>query len=145
MQIKYVGVKDEETAFSPETGITWYPGSSHAVAPAIAKRMLQHPDVFAEDKGTAEKVVTTKTAAPVTTPAPAPAPDTTGGSGTQTPPDGNPPEFVMGTPDGPLVLDTIEREELVGLAKELGITHHVNLGAPKLRALLVEKQPFKAQ
>lgn len=60
MKIKYVGLKDEETAFSPETGIVWYPGSAHDVPDAIGKRMLAHPDVFA-------------LAAAVTSPAPPPA------------------------------------------------------------------------
>lgn len=49
-QIKYVGVKEDgETAFVHETGITWYPGDSHAVPEKVAERMLRHPDVFAED------------------------------------------------------------------------------------------------
>lgn len=45
--IRYVGTKTEgETAFSPATGITWYPGSEHPIPSSIALRMLQHPDVF---------------------------------------------------------------------------------------------------
>lgn len=47
MKIKYVGVKqDGETAFSPTTGITWFPGMVEEVASAIAVKMIQHPDVF---------------------------------------------------------------------------------------------------
>lgn len=49
MKIEYVGVKvDGETAFSRETGITWFPGDVNEVPEGIAKRMVQHPDVFAE-------------------------------------------------------------------------------------------------
>lgn len=51
MKIKYVGLKDEETAFSRDTGITWFPGSVHDVPDDKAKRMLQHPDVFAQAEG----------------------------------------------------------------------------------------------
>ena len=131
MQIKYVGLKEEETAFSPETGITWYPGSSHPVPDHLAKRMLQHPDVFEKDTGEeVQKPVVTLTPPSLEN---------------QNPPGGNPPEFVMRTPDGPLVLDAMERDDLVELAKSVNVAHHVNLGAPKLRALLVEKHPFKAE
>jgi hypothetical protein len=50
MKIKYVGLKDEETAFSHKTGIVWTPGAVHEVADkAMCVQMLQHPDVFAED------------------------------------------------------------------------------------------------
>lgn len=49
MKLKYVGVKEDgETAFSRETGITWFPGSVEDVPTAMAVKMLQHPDVFAE-------------------------------------------------------------------------------------------------
>ncbi|WP_294767245.1 hypothetical protein [uncultured Rhodoferax sp.] len=52
MQIKYVGAKqDGETAFAEKTGITWFPGDSHAVDDKVAARMLNHPDVFAVDEG----------------------------------------------------------------------------------------------
>lgn len=55
MKIKYVGLKqDGETAFADKTGITWMPGDSREIADAaLCKRMLQHPDVFAEDTGEA--------------------------------------------------------------------------------------------
>lgn len=58
MQIKYVGKKDDgETAFSRETGAPaiWFKGDSFEVPDAIAKRMLQHPDVFELDEGAATK------------------------------------------------------------------------------------------
>ena len=138
MQIKYVGLKEEETAFSPETGITWYPGSTHNVPDHLAKRMLQHPDVFEADNAPSTKVVVPKTES-------AQSGDGGIGGGHGNPPTPEPPKFLMATPDGPLALDTIERDDLVALAKELGIKHHVNLGEDKLRALLVEKHPVKAE
>ena len=58
MQIKYVGLKpDGETAFSKEPGAPaiWLQGDSYDVPEAIAKRMLQHPDVFKLDDGAATK------------------------------------------------------------------------------------------
>jgi hypothetical protein len=61
MKIKYVGVKqDGETAFSSETGITWFPGSRETVAPAVAAKMLKHPDVFAEDEAEVIQAVAPK-------------------------------------------------------------------------------------
>lgn len=129
MKIKYVGLKDEETAFSPETGITWVPGASHEVSAAIAKRMLAHPDVFAEDTGDAAPATVVKTAAPAPTPVP---------------PAGGPPKFVIGTPDGPLVLDGMDRETLLALAKEADLKPHPNTGVDKLRAILIERFPPQA-
>lgn len=129
MKIKYVGLKDEETAFSPETGITWVPGASHEISAAIAKRMLAHPDVFAEDTGDAAPATVVKTAAPAPTPVP---------------PAGEPPKFVIGTPDGPLVLDNLDRDELWGMANEAGLKPHPKLGEAKLRAMLIERFPLQA-
>ena len=136
MKLKYVGLKDEETAFSPETGITWTPGSSHEVPDNLAKRMLAHPDVFALD-------------------AAKPAP---GKAATQAPPPPPPPpassapavnevkgEFVIGAPDGPLVLDGMDRDTLMALALESGLKPHPNTGAAKLMAALVEAFPVKAK
>ncbi len=131
MKIKYVGLKEEETAFSPESGIVWNPGSSHEVPDGLARRMLAHPDVFAVDEG---KRAPAKTE---TTPPPPPAPP----EQRATPPKG---EFVISAPDGPLVLDGLERDVLWNLANEAGLKPHVNLGIPKLQALLMERFPFKA-
>ena len=60
MKIKYVGLKtDGETAFARDAGITaWLPGDSLEISnPAVANRMLQHPDVFAVDGSKTAKVV----------------------------------------------------------------------------------------
>jgi len=58
MKIKYVGLKDDgETAFSKDPGAPaiWFKGDSFDVPEATAKRMLQHPDVFELDDGSATK------------------------------------------------------------------------------------------
>jgi hypothetical protein len=140
MKLKYVGLKEEETAFSPETGITWTPGSSHEVPDAIAKRMLAHPDVFALD---AAKPAPVKAATQAPPPPPPPAP----------PPPAPPAppasivkgEFVIAAPDGPLVLDGMDRETLLALAKESGLKPHPNTGVEKLQLMLVGAFPVKAE
>ena len=50
----------------------------------------------------------------------------------------------MGTPDGPLVLDAMDRETLMALAKEAGLKPHPKHGVDKLRAMLVQAFPPKA-
>jgi hypothetical protein len=51
--IKYVGLKTAgEGAFGELTGgIVWMPDVVHNVSPAVASKLLQHPDVFARDDG----------------------------------------------------------------------------------------------
>jgi len=51
--IKYVGLKTAgEDAFRELTGgIVWFPDSVHNIPPAVAGKLLQHPDVFARDDG----------------------------------------------------------------------------------------------
>lgn len=133
MKIKYVGVKqDGETAFSRETGITWFPGTCEDVPVAMAAKMLKHPDVFAED--VAEVVAP---AAPVAPTAPITlqplnkaasdlqstlAPGSVVGEGAAT-----------AKPD----LDTLTREELHALAKERGIKVHHSSGAVAVKAALL--------
>lgn len=136
MKLKYVGLKDEETAFSPETGITWTPGSSHEVPDQLAKRMLAHPDVFALDtaKPAPAKVATQ---APPPPPPPPPAPPASTVKEVKG-------EFVIGAPDGPMVLDGMDRETLLALAKESGLKPHPNTGVEKLQLMLVDAFPLKA-
>lgn len=114
MKIKYVGLKPEETAFSRDTGIVWLQGSSHEVPDGIAKRMLNHPDVFAADDGKAvSKAAVTE---------PKPDEDETevaGEAGT--------------TNDG---LDAMDKAALHALAKERGVIVHHAAGADKVRQLL---------
>jgi hypothetical protein len=59
VKIQYVGLKEGgETAFSNESGIDlWMPGDVHEVKDGVAKRMLQHPDVFAPAGEVTEPVV----------------------------------------------------------------------------------------
>lgn len=71
MKIKYVGLKiDGETAFAKECGIErWLPGDAREVAdPQLAKRMLAHPDVFAEDDGPSKSQVKRVAEAPAAPP-----------------------------------------------------------------------------
>ena len=130
MKIKYVGVKEDgETAFSRDTGITWFPGTCEDVPAAMAAKMLRHPDVFAED--VAEVVVPAAPAASITL---QPLDKTTG--------DLQPtlaPGSVVGEgaaavqPD----LDTLSREELHALAKARGIKVHHSSGAAAVKAAIL--------
>lgn len=68
-KIKYVGVKEDgETAFSREPGApaVWMPGDSFDVSEALAKKMLQHPDVFAADEAAAAAADTGSNTGPET-------------------------------------------------------------------------------
>lgn len=66
MKIKYTGVKEDgETAFSLETGITWFPGMEEEVSTAMAAKMLQHPDVFTRAEEGAAQTITLASAASV--------------------------------------------------------------------------------
>jgi hypothetical protein len=147
MKLQYVGCKPFEDAFKSETGVTWAPGVSHEIAdPAIAARMLKHPDVFAaadEAKAPAQ--------APAQDPAPAPEPAKEPEQITEAPQadeTGNVPnaedqpkaEFIMKTENGPLALDALDKDTLKQLAKEAGISVG-NSGADKIRAKLVEAFP----
>lgn len=145
MKIKYVGLKDEETAFSPESGIVWTPGLSRDIADAsLAARMLKHPDVFAIDDSS-EPPAKTKASAPAPAPSQPAAPITLGAGAVIPPtPTNVPATFVMATPAGPLVLDTLEKAELRKLAFEKKVSFHPNSGAPTLRKVLAEAFPVKA-
>lgn len=123
MKIKYVGVKEDgETAFSRETGITWFPGASEDVPVALAVKMLKHPDVFAED--TAEAAAPT---APVTLQPLAP---------TLAPGEAKPSTDP---------LDAMTREELHALAKERGIKVHHSSGAAAVIKAIRDVQPTKVE
>lgn len=45
-KIRYVGLKQEETAFKDLTGITWAKGAVEPVDIKHVVAMLKHPDVF---------------------------------------------------------------------------------------------------
>lgn len=123
MQIKYVGVKqDGETAFIHDTKITWFPGDSFDIDAGIAKRMLNHPDVFAVDE--AEK--TTVVIDPITSPAPVLLADGLANQQIS-------PEAFITTPDGVThALNVLDRAALHALAKELDVKVHHNAGADKV-------------
>lgn len=130
MKIKYVGVKkDGETAFSRETKIeAWLPGDSHEINdPVLAKKMLQHPDVFAVDEGETAPVPT-----PAQTPAPTPAPTEAPAAGLTLAPGAK----VEPTADPLANIDSMEAPELHALAKSLGVKVHPNSGATKVREAL---------
>ena len=61
MKIKYVGTKEGgETAFSHVSGIAlWLAGDVHEIRDDVAKKMLEHPDVFALDVPDAGQVAST--------------------------------------------------------------------------------------
>jgi hypothetical protein len=74
-RIKYVGAKEDgEAAFADQTRIArWLPGDSHDIPdPALCARLLQHPDVFALDKGKGSSPAPVQPPAPAVPPAPAP-------------------------------------------------------------------------
>lgn len=144
--IYYVGAKqDGETAFQPATGITWFPGDSHAIVDdKLAARMLQHPDVFArEPSGLAKPAPAAPVAAPAAAPATAGA-TASEADGTGAQADGageNAPQFVMQTTDGPLVLDPIAADELHAMAKANGVKVHHAAGHAKVAAALAAAFP----
>lgn len=133
MKIKYVGLKQFESAFSNETGVTWAPGAVHDIKDvALAARMLKHPDVFAvADTASAERPP-----AP-----PAPPPDETGNvPGADDAPRA---KWIMRTDDGkPLVLDALDRDTLHKLADEAGLKIHANAKAETVAARLAEAFPW---
>ena len=149
MKIKYVGLKDFEDAFSSETGKTWGPGIEHDIDPAIAARMLRHPDVFALADGAPVKEPATLSLsdAVVVTPVADEQDDDDQDDASDT---GNVPnaeeqpkaKHIMQTKSGPLTLDALDKDTLKALAKELGVAVG-NSGAEKIREKLVEAFPVK--
>ncbi len=149
-KIKYVGLKhDGETAFGRETGITWFQGDSHEVPDSVAKRMLNHPDVFAVDSGAVK-------AEPAPAPAPAPVtlqpviqlqaqePVTETKVGTEAANFTLAPgaEVASSNEQVAQVVDLalLDKEALHALAKERGIKVHHNAGADTVRKALAEAQ-----
>lgn len=128
MKIKYVGLKpDGETAFSSETGITWFQGDSFDVNDKHGQKMLKHPDVFAIDESTSEPVPETQPVAKLSL-APgakveldAPASITTGGV----------------THD----LNVLDLDALHSLAKQLNVSVHHKAGAEKVKTALLAAYP----
>lgn len=148
-KIKYVGLKqDGETAFSRETGITWFPGVSEEVPDGIAKRMLNHPDVFELDAAqVAAKPgkVTLQPMAPAVATTPVPTlPATEPITETQVSTDPANITLVPGQEVKPaeqaIDLAAMDKEALHALAKERGVKVHHNAGADTVRKALTEAQ-----
>lgn len=121
MKLKYVGLKERETAFQSETGVEWWPGIEHDIKDeALCARMLKHPDVFAVADETEPDSDTN--------------PDTE-----QTK------ALFMQTAAGVLDLSKLTRDELHALAKESNITVHHKAKAETVAAKLAEAFPVKAE
>lgn len=127
-KIRYVGLKQEESAFSNVTGITWAQGTVESVDIKHVAAMLNHPDVFelAEESigGLADAKPTP--AAPVTIPTLGEA--AVGEAASSTDP-----------------LDAMTREELHALAKERGIKVHHSSGAAAVIKAIRDVQPTKVE
>lgn len=156
MKFKYVGKKQQETAFFDKTGIVWTPDAVHDVANLeTGKAMLKHPDVFepVEEAPTLGLADAAKPPAP-----PAPPPEETPpaqegqpADSSQTDETGNVPgaddapraKWIMRTDDGkPLVLDALDRDTLHKLADEAGLKIHANAKAETVAARLAEAFPW---
>jgi len=144
MKIKYVGLKGFEDAFKGETGKTWGPGVEHDIEDAgLCARMLKHADVFALADGVPVKEPEVLTVQPVDEPIPV-EPDheqvaTPEGDKGPEEPSG---KHVMQTSSGPLALDSLDKDTLKALAKELDIAVG-NSGEEKIRQKLAEAFPVK--
>lgn len=147
MKIKYVGLKERETAFQHESGFEWGPGVVHDIKDAdLAARMLKHPDVFDfADAAVKEPVAPSLSDAVVVTPVEDTAPEATTKEATTEVTEDAPqkPQYVMQTEEGPLVLDFLDKDTLKKLAKESDISVG-NSGADTIRQKLADAFPVKA-
>jgi hypothetical protein len=152
MLIKYVGLKESETAFSAETGITWEQGSQHEIASlALCTRMLNHPDVFEQVEVAPEPIppipVSSGLSDAITLPpAVVTLPPEDDGQQLQTqeqqlPEDDKPAALVMMTKAGPLDLSGMDKADLHRLAKDEGMDIHPNAKAETVARRLVEMFP----
>jgi len=158
MKLKYVGTKDDgETAFAFLTKIpVWMPGDANEIAdPDLVNRMLQHPDVWqpaGEGPSTvlapvvARQVAASTPAAALPTgagPSLALVPGAVIGAVLDAPKTDGPSDetLIIVTPDGPVTLDGLDKDQLRLLADRLGVAYHHAAGVPRLTALLVEAFP----
>lgn len=128
MKIKYVGLKpDGETAFSSETGITWFPGDSFDVSDKHGQKMLNHPDVFAIDESTSEPVSEAKPVAKLSL-----APGA---------------KVELDTPASITIdgvthdLNVLDLDAIHALANELDVKVHHKAGTDKVKAALLAAYP----
>lgn len=152
--IRYVGTKDVERAFADKTGIEWAPGAVHPVEVAIASKMLQHPDVFADgDKPDPNPRAVTVTATGTSIDPLALAAFTASGltiaawnaldeAGRTAAAGGEPDDGSVIEVDGATVdLDKLDKPELQALAAKLKVTVPAKASGPKLRdAILAAAQ-----
>lgn len=118
-KIRYVGLKERETAFESITGVTWNAGEVQDIDTKHVEAMLKHPDVFAladadvAADGPANSVGTTADNDKIADP----------GTDTQwaTAPDG---EYLL--------LSDMSKEQLHECAKKYGVAVHPKCGAPKV-------------
>jgi hypothetical protein len=162
-KIQYVGLKEARADTVAGTGIVWHgQGDVREVPDLAVSRLLRHPDIW-------RLHVAEQVASPPPPPAPSPAPvvapvkaetsvphnDEESKTNDSAPPPADaapaaaptaaPSVFVMQTEAGPLVLDGMERDTLMALAKESNLSPHPQTGAEKLRALLVKKFPVEGK
>ena len=132
MKIQYVGLKEDgETAFGAMTGIErWMPGDVHEVKDDFAKRMLQHPDVFARYEEAATQKGDGGQQAPVGL-------GVTLAPGATVPNPGTPLTGASITVEGQVIdLSGMDKDQLHDLAKRLDIAvHHASGPAKVIEAL----------
>lgn len=127
MKLKYVGLKQQCTAFKTDTGITWLPGAVHEVKDALAAKMLKHPDVFVADDDKPAKDAVKTPAAPVAT-------NTSVATTTATLAPGATVTPIAGSLDG------LDKAELHAMAKEIGLKVHHFASADTVRAAIKAAQ-----
>lgn len=128
-KIKYVGLKERETAFSVETSIVWTPGAVESVDLKHVEAMLKHPDVFA--LADAPQAMGLADVQPVKADE---TPKTIGEVPAKT--DRIPADAL--SPD----LTAMSREELHALAKARGVKVHHTSGAAKVIEALQAPHPI---
>jgi hypothetical protein len=150
MKIKYVGLKEDgETAFAHLSGVErWMPGDSFEVKDSVAIRMLQHPDVFAQEDTTAQAIAPqAQVNKPAEVVASTPAAGAVDPEALSLAPGAvveNPIPLSITLPDGSVkVLDGLDKAALYELTKELGVKIHPASGPAKLIAALQEAFPAK--
>jgi len=150
MKIKYVGVKvDGETAFAHLSGVAlWMDGDEYEIKDDVAKRMLQHPDVFAlADKQEPDTQTTTQTTtqtADTTSLTLTPGAEVKAPESTE-PKDPAEPVASITVEGKVIVLDGLGKDELHDLAKRLGVAVHHASGPDKVIAALQAAFPATAE
>lgn len=131
-KIQYIGKKPQRIDTVAGTGIVWAGNGDVQLVPSdAAKRMLQHPDIWAiaEDQEPSNE--------PAGEPTPTP-------SAEAEPAESGPQVAAISLPDGTIqALDGMSKEALHDLAKALGVRVHHLSGADKVTEALVAAFPVK--